>query len=348
MSDLWRALAAQSKPVVLYGMGNGADKILSVFSSFGIKAAGVFASDGFARGNVYAGHRVVTYGEMCERFDDFIVVVAFASSRPEVIANLRRIAAEREVVVPDVPVAGGGLFDFEFYTAHKARLDAARACLADDRSREVFDLVCEARLTGGVAPLFDSADSAATVEATPRYSRYRAFVDVGAYTGDTLRAVAARAPLERAWAVEPDRRSFAKLERTAAELGFPVLCARGAAWDERGVKLGFNDGAGRGSGVETDTNTAAVTSVTVDSLVGGERVDYIKYDVEGAEARALDGSAATVKRCSPDLRVALYHRPEDIFALTLKVRAMLPRHSLFLRRGASFPAWDLDLFAVDM
>ena len=64
MSDLWRALAAQTKPVVLYGMGNGADKILSVFGVRGIEARGVFASDGFVRqGKLYRGFPVRSYAE---------------------------------------------------------------------------------------------------------------------------------------------------------------------------------------------------------------------------------------------------------------------------------------------
>ena len=35
-SDLWRDLAARKCPVVLYGMGNGADKILRVCDTYGI------------------------------------------------------------------------------------------------------------------------------------------------------------------------------------------------------------------------------------------------------------------------------------------------------------------------
>ena len=34
--DLWRYLAAADRPVVLYGMGNGADKILAVCERYGI------------------------------------------------------------------------------------------------------------------------------------------------------------------------------------------------------------------------------------------------------------------------------------------------------------------------
>lgn len=45
--DLWNYLAKAAKPIFLYGMGDGADKVLSVLSSRGIAVQGVFASDEF-------------------------------------------------------------------------------------------------------------------------------------------------------------------------------------------------------------------------------------------------------------------------------------------------------------
>ena len=45
--DLWQYLAATDKPIVMYGMGNGADKILAVCDRFGITVRDFFASDGF-------------------------------------------------------------------------------------------------------------------------------------------------------------------------------------------------------------------------------------------------------------------------------------------------------------
>ena len=45
--SLWQRLERARKPVMLYGMGNGADKILDELARRGIAAAGVFASDEF-------------------------------------------------------------------------------------------------------------------------------------------------------------------------------------------------------------------------------------------------------------------------------------------------------------
>lgn len=42
--------------------------------------------------------------------------------RPEVLENINRIAAEQELLVPDVPVYGDGLFDSEYAAAHTEEL----------------------------------------------------------------------------------------------------------------------------------------------------------------------------------------------------------------------------------
>ena len=346
MHDVWYQLKTADKPIILYGMGNGADKVLSVFSRYGIEAAGVFASDGFARGNLFHGFPVRTYRETCEAFGDFIVVVSFASARVDVTENVLRIAAERETYIPDLPVAGGQVWTAGFAADHADELAVARSLFSDARSREVFDLVCEARTTGRIEPLIASSDPASSPwDGILRPERYHTFADLGAYTGDTIAELRSVAPsLGSVYAVEPDRRSFDKLNAYLNSSGLRFKAVRAAAWNKDGASLPFTDGTGRGSSV--GNGKTDIPTVTLDSLVGGDRVDYIKYDVEGSEAEALEGSRRIIERCSPDLRIALYHRPGDIFRLTFAVHEMLPRHKLFLRRARSFPCWDLDLFAV--
>ena len=43
--DVWQILQLTDKPVVLYGMGNGADQIIDLCDRMQIKVAGIFASD---------------------------------------------------------------------------------------------------------------------------------------------------------------------------------------------------------------------------------------------------------------------------------------------------------------
>ncbi len=65
--DMWQTLREGTKPIVMYGMGNGADKILAVFLEKGIEVADFFASDGFVRHQESHGKTVRSYAEICEK-----------------------------------------------------------------------------------------------------------------------------------------------------------------------------------------------------------------------------------------------------------------------------------------
>ena len=84
----------------------------------------------------------------------------------------------------------------------------------------------------------------------------------------------------------------------------------------------------------------------IDSI-DGEKIDYIKYDVEGAEAEALQGSERTILRDKPSLLVSLYHRSRDIFELTNELAAKYPFYKMYLRRLKCLPAWEIDLILIN-
>ena len=109
--ELWKYLKQNSKPIVLYGMGNGADRILDVLENNGVRASGVFASDGFVRHQEFRGFTVSSYNELKDKFGQMTVLLSFGTHRPEVIANVKKIMEEQEVFAPDVPLAGSELFD---------------------------------------------------------------------------------------------------------------------------------------------------------------------------------------------------------------------------------------------
>lgn len=352
-SDLWRDLAARKCPVVLYGMGNGADKILRVCDTYGIKVSDFFASDGFVRGHQFHGKTVLSYSAVREKYGDgrFVTLVSFATKLPEVMERIRAISRENELYIPDVPVFGEELFNLEFALAHEKELRAARGLLADERSREVYDAIVRYRLSGRLDDLEASACSRNEVTGQIlRPDRYRVTADLGAYNGDTIRELLAFAPgVRRIYAMEPDARTYRKLtEYAKAETRAEIFPIEACAWNEQ-TTLFFDASGNRNSNVKTEAGGSErreVKALPLDSLFVQESVDYIKYDVEGSEAEALAGSAETIRRCHPDLLVSLYHRSTDLFRLTQDVHSLLPDARLYLRRFPYFPAWDLNLYAV--
>lgn len=345
MSDLWRHLSRAQKPIVLYGMGDGADKVISALARFGLQAADFFASDGFVRGQYFHGKQVMSYAQVQQKYDDFIVLLSFATSRAEVIEQILSIAKERELYAPDVPVFGDQLFDGAFYEQHKSKIEQTRALLADERSKEIYDQVIEYKLTGKLAPLLQSACRAEEAEQLLRPEAYRVVCDLGAYTGDTARAYLARFPnVQRLYAFEPDAKNYEKL--TAFAQSDPrVIPIQAAAWHSR-QPLSFKGQGNRNSHLAPTAATGRqVQGEKVDN-VSDQPIDFIKYDVEGSEKEALLGSERTIREDKPDLVVSLYHRSEDLFTLPLQIADMGTGYAYYLRRLPYIPAWDLNLYCI--
>ncbi len=351
--DMWQTLQESTKPIVMYGMGNGADKILAVFSEKGIEVADFFASDGFVRHQLFHGKTVMSYAEICEKYEDFTVVVSFGSSLPDVLSNIYRIDAERELYIPDVPVVDGGdIFDLEFFKAHFNELYAACDSLADELSKQTFCDVILYRLTGKLEYLRRHTVAPRDVMSGVLHAdKYRHSADLGAYNGDSIRELAEYAPsLENVVAFEPDARNFKKLTAFAEEAPYEIAAYNCAAWDSEKT-LEFTSGGNRNStligtvGVMTGAKIKTVEAARLDSVYTGA-CDYIKYDVEGAEYEALIGSREVIAREHPELLVSLYHKSEDIYRLPLLVRDM-GYTRLYLRRYEYVPAWDLNLLAVE-
>ena len=102
------------------------------------------------------------------------------------------------------------------------------------------------------------------------------------------------------------------------------------------------------AGIEVNRppKTVEVEAQSLDNLLGGERVDYIKFDVEGAEKEAISGALETIGTHRPALMISLYHRSEDIFELPLMIHERFPDYKFYIRRREYIPAWDTVLIAV--
>ena len=95
---MWDRIKRTDKPVVLYGTGNAAERILNELDVRGIRASGIFASDGFVRDRYFKGFKVLSYAEAKEVFGDMLVLLAFGSHLPSVTAQIERIAEEQELL----------------------------------------------------------------------------------------------------------------------------------------------------------------------------------------------------------------------------------------------------------
>mgnify|MGYP002551997969 CR=1 FL=1 len=343
--DVWQRLQSCNKPVVVYGMGDGAVKILQVMQRYGIRPAAMFASDDFARGNSFMGYTVGKLRDVQAVYDDFIIVLAFAAGYQSLVDKIVEIGKRHTLIVPDVPVAGGGLFTYEYCLEHAAELEEVYGMLADDESRRVYASIINFKISGNIRYLLDVT--------TPKTEIYRkiinltpneVYVDLGAYNGDTIQEVLqlTRGKYIRIYAIEPDRKNFKKLCKYLDGMNY-VYAYNAVAWC-LDTTVPFATKAGRQSAVSAFGQQ--IDARSVDSILQGKPATIIKMDVEGCEREALWGASQTIAHFSPKLMVSLYHRNEDIFALPLLIRRLNPNYDLYVRHQLYIPAWETNLYAV--
>ena len=350
LQDVWDKLAKETRPIVVYGMGNGADKLFRRFEKYGIEVAEVFASDGFVRGHSYRGYKVRSFSEIKENYSEFVIVLSFASNRAEVMDLIKAIDAEYELYIPDMPIADEGeYFDREFYNEHYEKIASVYNLFEDDMSKRIFASVIKYRLSGRLSYLLDSMSEKDEMYSIISEKHIECVADVGAYNGDTAKEAINYFPnLKKIYAIEADKRNFKRLSKFAETADVEIKAVNAAAWCECGGGV-FSESGNRNSSVSAtasyENKKENVLLVTVDSVVA-DKIDYVKYDVEGAEYEALCGSRETIRKSAPALLISLYHRSRDIFFLPSYVSENFEKYRLYLRRLPSIPAWELNLICL--
>lgn len=343
-NELWEYLKTAQKPIVLYGMGNGADKIINVLNDKNIPFHGIFASDGFVRNKTFHGFKITSYREQKEKFGDMIVLLCFGSEREEVIENVKRISAEQELFAPDVPVVGDTLFDREYLLKNKAEFEQIYNMLADDLSRKTFENVINYKLSGKIGYLFDcETDQNEPYASFLKLCEKESFLDLGAYNGDTVEDFIARCPdYKKITAVEPDKKSFKKLLNNTERFR-DIECLNVGVSDFCGVAE-FGMRSGRSSGVwGGDTSTPFIT---VDSILDSTQPTFIKMDVEGEEENVIMGAQNTIEALKPKMLISCYHRTEDIINIPNAVLELRKDYKLYMRHFSALPAWDINYYVV--
>lgn len=337
----WEKIKESGKPVVVYGMGNGADKVIDEFNRLGISVEGVTASDDFVRGQQFRGF---TVKKLSDFEGDFIVAVAFASCIPKVMNHIYSLNKKHRVLVPCVPVFGDEIFNREFIEKHENELISAYSLFEED-SKEIF-AGCVDFMFGGELETLKNITTAKdeVFQNILKLGDNESYLDLGAYRGDTVEEFLCYCggKYSNITALEPDRRTFKKLEAYLENVG-KSTAYQNAVYSENKT-LFFSDKAGRQSTVSE--NGVQVDAVCVDSLYSDKKVTYIKMDVEGVEKEALQGAEITLKNQKPKLNIALYHRSEDIFSVPLQIAEINPGYRFYLRRHPYIPCWDMNLYCV--
>jgi len=344
---LWDYLAQADKPVVLYGKGNGAEKILACCETIGVEVKAIFASDDRPSHNLFHDMPVEKLDDVLLRYPDPIILFCFGSERPEVVDMMEDLASRFESYFPDMPVSDGPLISDEFVEENRDRIQSARKLLSGYKSRRVFDNLLSYKSSGKIEYLVNSESDQKEKRKLLKLSNDEHFLDLGAYTGDTIDEFLdwKKGKYKHITAFEANDKNYNKLQENKGYLE-NITFINKAVWD-CSEELIFSGRSGRNFGILTDiagrkTEPFRVSAVSIDEL--DLDPSFVKMDIEGAERQALIGMKKALNEYHPKLQISVYHRTDDFYEIPLLLEELCPGYKMYLRHHRALPAWEYQLY----
>lgn len=172
------------------------------------------------------------------------------------------------------------------------------------------------------------------------------FVDVGAYTGDTILSyINNYGKYKKIYAYEITWDSIKTMQTYLKD--YPnITIKRKALGDTNSEFYIANNEASASANKLADTGSDKVSSVTLDEDIK-EKVTLIKMDIEGGEEKALIGAINHIKKDTPKLLISVYHNHDDLWKLPKLISTINDNYKFYLRYfGNKFYPTEVVLMAL--
>lgn len=172
------------------------------------------------------------------------------------------------------------------------------------------------------------------------------FCDGGAFQGPIVHKFleASRYHYESITAFEPDHINFQKLEDIASTAPLPLhnFKAIQKAISNEHATLRFEQTGTVSSHVSPNGRTCVATTRLDDEL---EKLTLLKLDIEGFEARALEGASHLIRTQRPRMAICVYHYAQDLLDIVKQLDTLTDGYHLRLRQHSPGHYYDLVLYA---
>lgn len=172
------------------------------------------------------------------------------------------------------------------------------------------------------------------------------FIDVGAYTGDTLNRFLkiynnnykkiycyeiANQNIEEIKKIIKDHKNIILREKAAFNINGHAYIDEKENLSTTGIK---------------DEGTTEIETVKIDDDIKG-KITFVKMDIEGGEVEAIEGMKKKIKKYKPKLAISVYHHNNHLWKIPKMLLDLNPNYKLYLRYyGGKYVPTEYILYAV--
>lgn len=328
---------------IIYGAGYNGKKLLEKLLALGVSIDAFYDDDPTRQGKEYEGLRVLEREELCASDRENTNILISSMYAPQMAQKAVALGFSKLYAFIDFLLQRDGeqlkLDEYRRDQNYIARLRRLMTKFDDAESLKYLETVSESVIQGkALRAIADicSSEPQYFLKSVRHLINGINFVDAGAYTGDTLRELAALG-LKPAniYAFEADEDNFQKLKTFRCDtIGVGHLHLENyALWSERtrvGMKLNnFN------AAVDPTVKEKTVETMTIDEYFDEIPIGFIKIDIEGAERHALAGGMNVLKRDRPVLAISIYHGLNDVVDIPTMLISEFDRYDWRIRKHSA-------------
>lgn len=174
------------------------------------------------------------------------------------------------------------------------------------------------------------------------------FVDLGAYTGDTILDylnVYGVDSYKKIYGYEITEETFQKLQKNLRF--YPnIILKNNAVIDQNQTVFIEPSTVDASANTVRDYGATKIEAVTLDEDIK-EPITMLKMDIEGSEQKAIIGAINHIKKDTPNLFLSVYHSFEDMWKIPHMIDEIKPGYQFYLRtHGNNIFATEVTLIAI--
>ncbi|MEK4849520.1 FkbM family methyltransferase [Paenibacillus sp. FSL H7-0756] len=320
------------RPLILYGSGSWGVYYLNamkdLFKDF------VFCDGNPSKwGTTVEGIPVINPEELKTNYRDCHITITSLDYYDEIYQQIKEFQLQERLVMALEGFRDDQLKDYyNLIIENCGYFSKTYDALSDELSQDIFYDRLNCCISGNHEYLLTLRSK------TPQYfdpkiislSEEEIFIDGGAYTGDTVLEFLKQTNgmFKQIYSFEPEESKYKDYFEISSKYDNIQLLTCGL-WSKRDV-LRFNAVNDGSSGV-SENGIVEIPVISIDELLDGKPVTFIKMDIEGAELEALKGAQETIKKYKPKLAICVYHKPLDIVEIPLFLKQLVPEYKIYLR-----------------
>lgn len=266
------------------------------------------------------------------KYNNLIVVIMVGDTQ-EIEKQLKNMQVEYVLLNELIRNMYTPYHDKEWFIKEKENMISALDLFEDELSRKIYvNAICcriapqymweEFRLLQTKEEYFDMPFW--------ELSEKEGYIDVGAYTGDTIEEFAetVNGRFSYIYGYEMDDKIYEKLKENIEKTGRENIKAFHCGISDKTLRSGNN-----------------ICMTAMDEIEYQGHVTLIKMDIEGQEQNAIKGGIQTIRREKPKMAVCVYHRLEDLWEIPGLIKNICSDYKIWLRHHSPV-VWDSVCYAA--